>query len=100
MLTMPYDVSYKWNDNPVAFCYPFCFRELRRGCAIGDDKIITAVSGTFGWGDASDFKCHVFDSTGKLRDAHGGKKVVMDGKNYLQLQLQPLEVSVIERIAK
>ncbi|MBR4674672.1 MAG: hypothetical protein IKP00_09420 [Victivallales bacterium] len=100
MLTMPYDVRYQWDDNPIAFCYPFCFRELRRGCAIGDNKIITAISGTFGWGDGGGFKCRIFDSTGKLRDDNGGRMVVIDGKNYLKLQLQPMEVAVIDRIKK
>ena len=98
MLTMPYDVRYAWDDNPVAFCYPFTFRELRRGCVIGDNKIITAVSGTFGWGDKGGFKCRIFDATGKLRDENGGTQITKDGKNYLQLKLQPQEVAVIDRL--
>ncbi|MBQ6470896.1 MAG: hypothetical protein IJJ33_02850 [Victivallales bacterium] len=100
MLTIPYDVRYDWDDNPVAFCFPFTFRELRRGCAIGDNKIMTAISGTFGWGDDSGLRCRIFDNTGHLRDANGGEIVKRDGKNYLRVNLAPLEVAVIERLPK
>jgi hypothetical protein len=98
MLTIPYNVRYQWDDNPVAYTYPIKFRELRRGCVIGENKIVTAISGHFGWGDQSNFKCRIFDKEGHLRTEDGGETITKDGKNYLKLTLNPLEVAVIERI--
>ena len=100
MLTSPYDVRYLWEENPVAYFYPFTYREMRRGCAIGDNKIITAVSGYFGWGDQGGFQCRIFDRTGKLKTEQGGEIVAKDGKNYLKVVLEPMEVAVIDRVRK
>ena len=98
MLTIPYNVSYGWNDNPVAYTYPFRFRELRKGCVIGDNRIVTAVSGNFGWGDNSKFNCRIFDKEGHLRAENAGTVVEKDGKSYLKVVLNPREVAVIDRL--
>lgn len=98
MLTSPYDVRYRWDENPVAYTYPFRFREMRRGCVIGDNRMVTAISGYFGWGDQGNFKCRIFDNNGMLRDENGGKRIVKDGKSYLMLELKPMEVAVIDRL--
>ena len=97
MLTIPYNVSYGWDDNPVAYTFPFRFRELRRGCAIGDNKIVTAVSGYFGWGDDSGFTVRVFDSVGHLKPDAPAQTVVKNGRHYVKVILAPREVAVIER---
>lgn len=45
--------------------YPFTPIELRPGVLIGRERILTARSGTFGWGDRSKHEVHAFDETGR-----------------------------------
>ncbi|MDD4871148.1 MAG: hypothetical protein PHR77_11370 [Kiritimatiellae bacterium] len=45
--------------------YPFTPIELHPGVLIGKERILTARSGTFGWGDRSKHEVHVFDNTGR-----------------------------------
>jgi len=69
------------------YMYPFTPIELHKGYLIGKERIITKVSGLFGWGDASEFDIKVFDTNGKLTDSYPGKKVVIDGKNYAEIRI-------------
>ena len=52
--------------------YPFTPIELHSGVLIGKERILTNRSGHFGWGDASAFRAHVFDSDGKQTDRNQG----------------------------
>ena len=97
MLTVPYEIYYpNRSDNPATAMWPIAYREMRRGVVIGEDKIVTAVSGRFGFGDDSRFSVRFFDEKG----APAKRKfpvVVKDGANYLDVNLEPGEIAVIER---
>jgi len=98
MLTSPYDVRYRWPENPAAHSFPFKNMEMHRGIAFGEDKIVTAVGGFFGWGDTSNFKCRIFDKEGRLRDENGGEKVMKDGHSFLKVVLNENEIAIIDRV--
>lgn len=96
MMTSPYDVAYPWADNPIAKIFPFTYMEMHRGYAIGQERIVTAVSGCFGWGDKSEITCSLFDSEGRPKPNHF-KMIQRDNQNFMKVELQPLEVAVLVR---
>ena len=46
------------------YMFPFTPIELHEGYVIGEERIITAKSGLYGWRDASGHRIHVFDEFG------------------------------------
>lgn len=71
----------------TTYMFPFTPIELHRGYIIGQERILTKVSGLFGWGDNSDFEAHVFDRTGKEVDTPAVPKVERDGKTYAEVRI-------------
>lgn len=84
-------------DNPLKAMWPIAYREMREGAVIGKDKIVTAISGYFGFGDNSRITYRFFDNKGKLqkRDFRIVKK---DGADYLEVLIKTGEIVVIERL--
>ncbi|MBE6379895.1 MAG: hypothetical protein E7047_03090 [Lentisphaerae bacterium] len=69
------------------YMYPFTPIELHKGYIIGEERIITKLSGRFGWGDASDFEALVFDTNGKLTDKYPVKKIEENGQTYAEVRI-------------
>ncbi len=83
-------------DHKAMTCwmYPFTPIELHKGYVIGEERIITRISGYFGWGDKSDFECKVFDSKGKLTEQYPVKKVVRNNQTFAEVRI-PANCAVV-----
>lgn len=98
MMASPYGLKYSHEgDNPLKAMWPIAYREMHRGFVIGEDKIVTAISGRFGFGDKSDLKYKLFDDRGIRKDVHFALTTV-DGKTFLDVRMKTGEVAVIERV--
>ena len=97
MMCSPFGLKYNHQgDNPLKAMWPIAYREMRQGAVIGKDKIVTAISGYFGFGDRSEFTYRFFDKKG----VPGQKKfnvVEKDGATFLEVRIEVGEVVVIER---
>jgi hypothetical protein len=67
--------------------YPFTPIELRPGVLIGKERILTARSGTFGWGDRSKHEVYAFDETGREVPAFKAETIERDGMTVTELRL-------------
>jgi hypothetical protein len=67
--------------------YPFTPIELRPGVLIGKERILTARSGTFGWGDRSKHEVHAFDETGREAPDFKAETSQRDGSTLTELRL-------------
>jgi len=67
--------------------FPFTPIELHSGYVVGKERILTAKSGLFGWGDAAAFDIHVYDRTGRETKGKEAKRVVRDGKAYAEVRI-------------
>ncbi|MBE6359635.1 MAG: hypothetical protein E7057_10390 [Lentisphaerae bacterium] len=99
LTTSPYHTAYRHGeyDNPVSAMWPIAYREMRRGVIIGENKIVTAVSGYFGFGDKSALTVRFYDKDGR-RQEKNFPVVAKDGKNYVEIKLQTGEIAVIDRV--
>lgn len=67
--------------------YPFTPIELRPGVLIGEERILTVRSGTFGWGDRSKHEVHAFDETGREAPDFKAKTTERDDTTLTELRL-------------
>jgi hypothetical protein len=92
---LDYGCLYNWYDYRVKVDYPtlssYMFPttplELHEGYIIGKERIVTKVSGLFGWGDKSRPEVHVFDAEGREVKGFKAPTVTRDGKTYTELRL-------------
>jgi hypothetical protein len=99
LTTSPYHTSYKHGeyDNPVSAMWPIAYREIHRGLIIGENKIVTAISGHFGFGDMSNLSVRFYDKDGR-RVQREFPTEVKDGANYVAIKLEVGEIAVIDRV--
>jgi hypothetical protein len=99
LTTAPYHTAYKHGeyDNPVSAMWPIAYREMRRGVIIGENKIVTAISGYFGFGDNSKLAVRFYDKNGK-RTQREFPIVRKNNKNYVEIKMQVGEIAVIDRV--
>lgn len=71
----------------VQYMYPITPVELNAGYIIGKERILTKVSGLFGWNDASEHEVHVFDDTGREVEGFNAPQVREDGNTWTELRL-------------
>lgn len=71
----------------VRYMYPITPVELSAGYIIGKERIITKVSGLFGWNDASEHETHVFDDTGREVEQFNAPQIQLDGKTWTELRI-------------
>jgi len=71
----------------TSWMYPFTPIELRPGVLIGKERILTARSGTFGWGDRSKHEVHAFDDTGREVPDFKAETTTRDGATLTELRL-------------
>jgi len=90
-----------WPEYPTltSYMFPITPIEINKGYIIGKERIITKVSGYFGWGDNTDAEVHYFDTEGRevKRDT---EKIKKDGKTYYKIVLGEYESCVIVRKEK
>lgn len=67
--------------------FPLTPIELHKGYIIGEERIITKVSGLFGWGDNSEHEIKVYDEYGYEVKDHKMKSQEINGKTYSELRL-------------
>ncbi len=77
--------------------YPFTPVELRPGVLMGEERILTARSGTFGWGDRSKHEVHVFDNAGREVPDFKAETTGRDGATLTELHLAKGWVAAIVR---
>ena len=79
------------------YMFPITPLELHKGYIIGKEKIVTKVSGLYGWNDASKHEVHVYDDKGwHVKDFKAPFKSVK-GKTYTELRLPEDYSAVIIR---
>lgn len=88
MLYYYYHIRYI-PDHPTLtqHMFPVTPMELHKGYIIGKEKIITRVSGLYGWNDASGMTAFVYDDKGWPVPDFQAPVVQKDGKNFLELRL-------------
>lgn len=86
-------------DHQAMSCwmYPFTPLELHSGYVIGKERIITRISGRFGWGDHSDFEAKVFDADGRLTDKYPVEKIVRGRQTFAEVRIPADYAAVIVR---
>ena len=99
LTTAPYHTAYKHGeyDTPVSAMWPIAYKEMRRGVIIGENKIVTAVSGYYGFGDNSKLAVRFYDKNGK-RTRREFPLVRKNNKNYVEIKMQVGEIAVIDRV--
>ncbi|MEN6643924.1 MAG: hypothetical protein ABFE08_15925 [Armatimonadia bacterium] len=76
--------------------FPFTPVELHGGWLVGKERIVTAVPGTFTFGDTKPVKVYWYDAAGKETEKRGEERVEK-GKRLVRLGLAEGEMAVIER---
>lgn len=71
----------------TTYMFPLTPMELHSGYIIGRERILTKLSGLFGWGDASQFEVHVFDRMGKETKEIKTPRIMSGGKAYAELRI-------------
>ncbi|MFP3903354.1 MAG: sugar-binding protein, partial [Armatimonadota bacterium] len=92
---LDYGCVYNWYSQTVfpeyptlaSHMFPITPMELHEGYIIGEERIVTKVSGTYGWGDASDHEVFVFDDTGREDPDFEAPFHTVDEKTYTELRL-------------
>ena len=92
-----YDFAYNWTDCPDSACYPIAIDELHRGYVLGTNKIITAISGDFSFGDGDQVKVSRFNFEGRRIPANF-EIVKQNGKTVTRVRLNYGEIVVIDRV--
>lgn len=92
-----YDIPLS-HPNLTRYMYPFTPIELHEGVLIGEERILTAKSGIFGWGDESGAEVHVFDGEGREVKASTFFQLFEGEKgNVIRLEMPPNGVAAIIR---
>lgn len=76
--------------------FPFTPVELHRGWLLGEERIVTAVPGTFTFGDEEPVTVYRYGADGALME-RGGEERVEAGRRLVRLDLAEGEMAVIER---
>jgi len=106
LAALEYGCVYHWyNDLTVIpthphltrYMYPITPVELHQGYVVGKERIVTKISGLFGWADASRHEVHVFDDSGKEAAGFSAPQVSKDGNSYTELRLPEDWAAVIVR---
>jgi hypothetical protein len=90
-----YGCLYNWYSDRIlptrptlaSYMFPITPMELHEGAIIGRERILTRVSGLYGWGDASKHTVHVFNDQGIEQPEFNAPRVERDGSSYTELRL-------------
>jgi len=81
----------------TAHMFPFTPVELHAGYVVGRERILTAKSGLFGWGDKSKHAVFVYGPDGKQIVDFPAPLRTIKGATYSEVRLPPGSVAAIER---
>ena len=92
---LDYGCLYNWYDYRVKVEYPTLASrmfpltpvELHQGYLLGRERIVTKLSGRYGFGDKSAHEVHVFDAAGREVKGFKAPTVTVKGKTYTELRL-------------
>ncbi len=96
VLPFEYDFSYPNEDSPATAMIPFAVREIHRGYLIGTDKIITAISGDFTFGDDQEIEVKLYDENGEPKPVNCPIEV-QNGMRVAKLRLSIGEIAIINK---
>jgi hypothetical protein len=77
--------------------FPFTPIELHAGYLIGRERILTAKSGLFGWGDKSRRAVYVYGPDGRQIEGFQAPVKTIKGCVYSEVRLPPYCVAAIVR---
>ncbi|MBW7865910.1 MAG: hypothetical protein H3C30_16025 [Candidatus Hydrogenedentes bacterium] len=80
--------------------YPITPVELRAGCVIGAERIVTKMSGLYGWNDASAHETHVYDDMGREVESFEAPLLRENGMSWTELRIAEDWSAVIVRRGK
>ncbi len=84
-----------WNF--FAPMFPFTPVELRDGVIIGEDRIVTATSGRFGWPDGAEAEVFVVGGEGLRVEEPDVTEVTEDGKRLYEIRMSGDQFAIIVR---
>ena len=92
---LDYGLLYYWyspqakmtHHTLTQYMFPCTPLELGKGFIIGKERIITKVSGLWGWGDNSKHEVRVFDANGWEKKDFNAPFRTVNGKTYTELRL-------------
>lgn len=90
-----YGLLYNWYQERIRpqyvtltkYMFPITPIELHEGYIIGQERIVTNRSGSFGWGDNSVHEVHVFNDEGREVLCFKAPRKTIEGKSYTELLL-------------
>jgi hypothetical protein len=96
--TLYYYYSVPGHPHPTItqHMFPFTPVELHRGWLLGEERIVTAVPGTFTLDDTDEVTVYWYDANGKLTESQGEQRIE-DERRLIRLALGKDEMAVIER---
>lgn len=90
-------VCYQFSGDFNTKCFPLTPMEVRKGYLIAKERIITGISGTFGWDDKSDAEVFVYNGEGKPADASMVTKRTENGNTVYDVRMPGDHLAVIVR---
>ncbi|MBI2301823.1 MAG: hypothetical protein HYU66_23205 [Armatimonadetes bacterium] len=96
LAALDYGCVYHWyNDVTVIpthhtltqYMYPITPLELHSGYVIGRERVVTKVSGLFGWGDGAAHEVHVYNDEGVEVPDFAAPTVKRDGQTFTELRI-------------
>ncbi|OQA82417.1 MAG: hypothetical protein BWY31_03180 [Lentisphaerae bacterium ADurb.Bin242] len=90
-------LALTWSGPWSVQCFPFTPMEIRPGYLIGKERIITRLSGKFGWNDRCDAEVYVYDGNGKQVEKPDVKIKNENGKTVFEVRMPSDHVAIIVR---
>lgn len=96
LAALDYGSVYHWYNDMTVFpthktltsqMFPITPMELHEGYIIGEERIVTKVSGVYGWGDGSEHEVHVYNDKGEEVPDFDAPFTEKDGKTWTELRL-------------
>ncbi len=106
LAALDYGCVYHWyNDMTVtpthktitSQMFPITPIEIHAGYLIGKERIVTRLSGTYGWGDGSRHELHIYNDKGEEVADFGAPFIERDGMTWTELRLAEDWSAVIVR---
>jgi len=90
---IPFTRSGPWNDHT----FPITLLNLKAGIIIGKERILTTLSGQYGWNDNSKADVYVYDGKGNLVEKPYAKTIRKAGKVLTELRMPSDYTAVMVR---
>ena len=88
-------VCFQYSADFNTKCFPLTPVEVRQGYLVAKERIITGISGTFGWNDKSDAECYVYDGKGNPAASSMIKKRTVNGKTVYDVRMPGDHLAII-----